>query len=138
MSFDPKDWTGLDNTNIGEGRILSATTMRALDENLIAAFQGAAGAPRIDGSQGAAITSFDAMGEWYTNAGGVGTYAQCLHVSESDLTLGQTIAGSGLRFANSASNENQGAAASGTWQCMGHVRDSSIPSFRITLFQRIA
>ena len=50
MSFDPKDWTGLDNTNIGEGRILSATTMRALYENLIAAFQGAAGAPAMSGS----------------------------------------------------------------------------------------
>ena len=50
MSFDPKDWTGLDNTNIGEGRILSATTMRAIYENLIAAFQGAAGAPTMSGS----------------------------------------------------------------------------------------
>ena len=47
MSFDPKDWTGLDNTNIGEGSILSATTMRALYENLIAALQRAAGAPQI-------------------------------------------------------------------------------------------
>ena len=114
--------------------------LRQLRDNPLAMFEGSAGAPRL---QLAAIDT------WYLTAGAIGTY--CFAAGTADVAFGATAAGSTLNptsaaqavFAGSGNATlQQGAALTGTWQCMGKF-DASIVNGTLTLngatlWQRIA
>lgn len=77
--------------------------------------------------------------------GAVGTYAWLGSPTAGVLSEGSTYAGSGLRYAGSAStntyNDNTamhigGSAPAGTWRCMGNGGISS--RYNATLFLRIS
>jgi hypothetical protein len=52
-------------------------------------------------------------------AGSVGTYAFCQQVTGTAV-IGDTVAGSNLRYADRAGGTNSVTIPSGTWRCMGH------------------
>lgn len=105
---------------------ITSDLMKALQKNLIASFEGASGAPRLE---------FAAMNTWYVTPGGIGTYV--IAVPTTAITVnyayGDTLAGSsllptGVIYSSlGIGNGNgtltygvaTGSALSGTWQCMG-------------------
>lgn len=102
-----------------------ATTIQALRDNLLSAFEGDSTAVA------AGVTlQFAALGAWYTTAGGVGTYVFATRSTATDVAFGGSVAGSDL-LPTSAMRSNAGSsgamnasfttgsALSGTWQCMG-------------------
>lgn len=113
--------------------------LRALRDNLIASFEGAVGAPRLQ---------LAALDDGFTTAGGLGSYVFAYHTG-GDVAFGATVAGSTLlptsaaRSVSSSGSASVGAgfssgtALSGTWRCMGHfdqtVTASGDPSGHITL-----
>ena len=114
---------------------------RQLRDNMLAMFEGAAGAPRLQ---------LAAMDSWYTTPGAVGTYVFATY-SVGDKAFGGTVAGSSLKPSGAAQAVfdgtgsaalNEGSALSGTWQAMGtHDLSDQPTSIKIngaTLWQRIA
>lgn len=107
---------------------------RALRDNPLAQFEGAAGAPRIQ---------FEAMDTWFSTAGDIGTVAFLMQTGATGTTIvaGTTYAGSGLQYAGFdavSGLEANGVTVSGTWRALGTVSLFGGLRTRATLFIRIA
>lgn len=138
-------WTTISNALVAVGAKPFATTMQALRDNVIAAFEGDATAV----AAGIRL-QFPAMGAWYSTAGDVGSLAFATRTSgTADVAFGGTLAGSNLSpcsasFANQGSaggSPTTGASLAGTWRCLGyydHQSTSLSSNVGATLWIRIS
>ena len=147
-------WTTLPDASLEPGKPIRSIDGLALRDNPIAISEGAAGAPQI---QTAALVSNERMttanvlnATAAASVDGVGTYAFATRPQNTGstpgnaLSPGATVAGSVLRFSNSAAGES--SALSGTWRCMGAMQSftftdsygSAFTTYRATLFLRIS
>lgn len=112
---------------------------RALRDNPIAMFEGAAGAPRLQ---------FGALDAAFSTAGGIGSYVWGRRNTAGDIATGATVAGStlvptgafqsGYASAGSPAGMTSGSALTGTWRCMGYYTYSNSTIEGATLWLRIA
>ncbi len=128
------------NGDIDQDSPVTQPLLTSLRDNLYAVIEGDVTAPKIQDAALDAGTATAAGLAWVAKrvidpgAGGVGTYAFCKTVSgTAAITLGQTLAGSSLQYADS--NAAGSGSPSGTWRAMG-IRASGITA--ATLFQRIS
>ena len=97
--------------------------------------------------------NFDSATVGNTTAGAVGTYACLMTTSAIERVQGTTVAGSGLRWANTGDYSPLDAAGardsapSGTWQVMGntgyvytgsYVSGGTNPAYQTTIWLRIS
>lgn len=129
--------SAVSDTVIAYKKSITLQVGRALRDNPIAMFEGAAGAPRL---------AYEALDTWYATAGGVGTYVFATSTAGADKAFGATIAGSSLKPTSAlfstiggAGTSNLGGALSGTWQAMGTYDDAFVAGeLGATLWLRIA
>lgn len=144
------DWVDIDNTTIEPDAPLISSTMFALRDNPKAIAEGAAGAPKITGSQSkvvqaSALYTTTAERDWVlartagASRGAVGTYALLKNTSQlNPPSGGQTAPGSALEYAVLDRDTGETVSAgnpSGTWRNMG--AGTSLTN-ATTLFLRIA
>ena len=142
------DYTNISNATLEPNAPLISSTMLALRDNPTAIAEGAAGAPRVtnaafnDRTIGAEkLQAGDAERDWVlarcaaASVGAVGTYAM-LGPSSSGVGAapGGTVAGSNLRY-STASGTLHTNGPSGTWRCMGYMRDNTAD---VTIWLRIS
>ena len=135
-------WTNIPDSNIEPGKPIRSIDGLALRDNPIAIAEGASGAPRIeDAALDTTVTS--AGTDWVlartagASVGAVGTYALLgRSATDGQFSLGQTLAGSGLRYfaarstagssfsadlptgTTSAPYRGNGGTPAGTWRAM--------------------
>ena len=128
-------FTVISNALVAVGAKPFATTMQALRDNVIAAFEGdatavAAGVTLRDaaldvGAATAAGTTWVRLRNAGATEGSVGSYALLRLVTLTTYSAGQTLAGSLLRY----SNVNAAAAGvpvpAGTWRLMGMTTNAT-------------
>ena len=145
------DWTAIPDSSIEPGKPIRSIDGLALRDNPIAAFEGAAGAPRLaDAALGPAASATVAGRDWVlartalADVGAVGTYALMMR-AEFSAAPGATAAGSSLRYSGTeftysgyVTLVSSAATPAGTWRCMGNS-SVGIPGDRcLTLWLRIA
>lgn len=134
------DASAVSNAAIAHKKGISLQTGRALRDNPLAMFEGAAGAPRLQ---------FAAMGAWYSTQGAVGSLAFLAQVGtvSTNIVAGTTYAGStlayaGVSFTSATLGDIAGYAEatglSGTWKALGSVTYTAAFTQRATLFIRVA
>lgn len=122
---------------------LRSSLFKRLAANPIAAFEGAAGAPRLaDGAFDKDATATADLATWIGNryglitAGAIGSLAFAKRATGGTSAFGTTLAGSSLETTNAAA-VGGGTTLSGTWRCLGTTTNASDVS-RTTLWIRIA
>lgn len=145
------DWTTIPDSSIEPGKPIRSIDGLALRDNPIAAFEGAAGAPRLaDAALGPAASATVAGRDWVlartalADVGAVGTYA--LMMAAFSAAPGATAAGSSLRYSGTefpynapAKLVSSAATPAGTWRCMGNSSVGNPGGDRcLTLWLRIA
>lgn len=138
-------WTTISNALVAVGAKPFATTMQALRDNVVAAFEGdstavAAGVtlkdPALDtGAATAAGTTWVGLRTANLAVGAVGSYAFLVFATGTAAAAGSTHAGSGLRYANA--NGGGSGTPAGTWRLMGATFASPIDG-SASLFLRIS
>lgn len=121
------DYNIINDTETDPEAPLRSSLFKRMVANPIAISEGALGAPRI---------AFEALGGWYTTAGGIGTFAFASRTTGGTSSFGNTIAGSSLTLVNATGVAGSGSLT-GTWRCLGFAGGSSVAD-RTTLWQRIA
>lgn len=117
-------YTAIPNSDVDEDSPLSTALMSALRDNVLAIQEGDVSAPSILSGVIAGAA-----------AGAVGTYVLATSSTASNVSFGNTRAGSALYPTSVASaharNTSEGSwdfadgsALSGTWRCMGHYDDT--------------
>lgn len=135
------NWTSFTN-QLDPDQPARSVDVKAINENISALAEGAAGAPKI---QSSAIE---------TSYGGIGSYAFLRIRTATAITPGSSVSGSSLTpgalfasggtntaggFVTGASITSNDAALSGTWRVMGTLNFASgSTQDRFTLFLRIA
>lgn len=146
------DWTTIPDSSIEPGKPIRSIDGLALRDNPIAAFEGAAGAPRLaDAALGPAASATGAGRDWVlartalADVGAVGTYAFLRTAITADVVAGATRAGSALLYAGVIEYYNgipfvgSSGTPSGTWRCMGALDyQGQGGSYGTTLWLRIA
>lgn len=146
-------WTNITNALVGVGARPFATTLAAFRDNVVAAFQGAAGAPRlVDAALDSTVTN-DGR-NWVRNrmavnpAGAVGTYSLLL---ENDTNIparvrGDTLSGAKLSHMSLALDPlaqtlivvTRDVHPAGTWELHGDYSTSAFENdYVIALWKRI-
>lgn len=112
------DWTVITDSQVDPDAPLTSELAYAWRDNVIAAFEGAVGAPRL---------AFGALDSWYSTAGAVGTYVLATRTGgNADVAFGATLAGSNLSVTGALSRVEGGTSSdvgvggtlSGTWRAM--------------------
>lgn len=111
-------YTTIADADIDQDSPVTQPLMTALRDNPIAMAEGAAGAPSVLGNIAA-----------NSAADGIGTYVFAVSTTASDVSYGNTRAGSALRPTSAIQSGDldfadpftfaEGSALSGTWRCMG-------------------
>lgn len=141
-------WTTISNALVAVGAKPFATTMQALRDNVVAAFEGdatavAAGITLRDaaldtGAATAAGTTWVGRRTASIAAGGVGSYAFLTRQTAGQLLQGNTVAGSDLRYGNADGVDSAPSQTpSGTWRLMGKL-DTGTTGTRTSLWLRIS
>jgi hypothetical protein len=156
-------WTNVPNSVLEPGDPIRSVDIIAIKENIIALSEGASGAPKIltTAINDAAVTTEKlAIGERMTttnvlaktadaSVGNVGTYAWLGQSANSttQLNLGTTHAGSGLRYMGTWAQGSVGnttalpdfiSTPSGTWRVMGESNYTVSTRAKQCLFLRIS
>jgi hypothetical protein len=122
------DWTDPPYAQLVAGKAWTDEKAAAAFENLVAALEGAPGAPRV---------KFAALDAAFSTAGGVGTYVFAAAPSLTTVAFGATVGGSTLQptsavYSVSISSASVvaafslGSTLSGTWRCMGTFTKTGI------------
>ena len=140
-------WTTISNALVAVGAKPFASTMQALRDNVVAAFEGdttavAAGItlkdPALDtGAATAAGIAWVGLRTAGLAVGAVGSYAFLRMAVSGTHVEGTTHAGSGLRYSNAEGRAGANAPA-GTWRIMGVSQNVAPQSENTTLFLRIS
>lgn len=138
-------WTTISNALVAVGAKPFATTIQALRDNVVSAFEGDATAvaagvtlkdPALDtGAATAAGITWTGLRTAGLAAGAVGSYAFLTFNTLTTAAAGTTHAGSGLRYSNAAALI--GVTPAGTWRLMGQSLNSS-QAHSTSLFLRIS
>ena len=117
-------YTAIPNSDVDEDSPLSTALMSALRDNVLAIQEGDVSAPSILSGAIAGAA-----------AGAIGTYVFATSSTGSNVSFGNTRAGSALKPTSAAAahtrntsegnwNFIDGSALSGTWRCMGYYDDT--------------
>lgn len=139
-------WTDVSSTVLEPGDPIRSVDIIAIKENIIALSEGASGAPKI---AAVALNTTTNERDWVLartaelSVGSVGSYAILGSINTTAVSVGNTKAGSNLRYMGLISTTSftntaivgggvvgSGDIPAGTWRCMG--RDASVagdPSF---------
>ena len=128
-------YTGIANSEVDGDSPITDTLMQRLRDNVLAMFEGAAGAPRLQ---------LAALDTWFTTAGAVGTYVFATRTTgTADVAFGSTLAGSSLSTVGASWDMTSlsaplttGSTLSGTWQCMGNYDHANGGTKGATLWLR--
>ena len=142
-------WTTISNALVAVGAKPFASTMQALRDNVVAAFEGdptatAAGITLRDaaldtGAATAAGTTWVGLRTASLAVGAVGSYGLFRRTSPlATAEPGTTVAGSNLIYTNAAAESSAPAVnPSGTWRLMGNSRNTNNET-TTSLYLRIA
>jgi hypothetical protein len=136
------DWTTLDLDGLLPGEPLTSEKVLAFYQNVIAAFEGSAGAPPLldaaldTGAATSAGTDWVLLRTAGADVNAVGSYAFLRFNTLTTAIEGTTHAGSSLRYSNA--NGAVGATGpSGTWRLMGSTQSTN-DERSASLFLRIS
>lgn len=138
-------WTTISNALVAVGAKPFATTIQALRDNVVSAFEGdatavAAGITLLDaalntGAATAAGITWTGLRTAGLAAGAVGSYAFLRFNTLTTASSGTTHAASGLRYSNA--DGSAGGTPAGTWRLMGDANNGG-NGLSTSLFLRIS
>lgn len=137
------DWRTISDTEVDPDAPVTSELAYAFRDNVIAAFEGASGAPRLqDAALGQLTTPTAAGRQWVAyrmadaTAGNIGSYALARRVAGGVAQFGDVVAGSQLYPSHAGGHT--GNQLSGSWQCMGYVSTNTAEATSVSLFLRVS
>lgn len=137
------DWRTISDTEVDPDAPVTSELAYAFRDNVIAAFEGASGAPRLadaalptnSGSATASGRTWVAYRMALAGAANIGSYIMARKFSGAAAFLGDTVPGSQLSA--SSANGSIVSALSGSWMCMGRTESNEGPG-SVTMWLRVS